>query len=226
MRLHFLKPVNGWSGFLTELAIVVLGVLIALGAQQAVDGWRWRGEVSEFRAALDNELGYDFGAYRERLEQSKCITGRLNQLDEFQRASAKGERLRLTSAIRRPTSLALRTSVWQSRTADVASHLGLKARLTYATIYDAIDNYAYIRTNEREVWNEMLDFEGAGPLDRRDLLRLRGLIERGRLFDRFISANWPDIQKDGNEAGIRPWRRPGENPADPLLCKPLTWQPV
>ncbi len=34
MRLRFLKPVNGWPGFLTELAIVVLGVLIALGAQQ------------------------------------------------------------------------------------------------------------------------------------------------------------------------------------------------
>ncbi len=226
MRLRFLKPVNGWAGFLTELAIVVLGVLIALGAQQAIDAARWRSEVAEFRAALDHELGYNFGAYRERLEQSKCITGRLDQLDRFQRELASGKRMRLTSAIRRPTSLALRTSVWQSRTADVTSHLGLKVRLAYATIYDELQNYIEIRTYERQVWNEMLDYEGAGPLDPQDLVRLRGLIERGRLFDRFIGNNWPDIQNDGNEAGIRPWRRPSENPADPMICTPLTWQPV
>ena len=47
MRLRFFKPVNGWSGFLTELVIVVLGILIALAAQQAVDNLRWRGEVKD-----------------------------------------------------------------------------------------------------------------------------------------------------------------------------------
>jgi len=56
MRLRFLKLVNGWGGFLTELAIVVFGVLIALGAQQLLDDWQGKRNVADFREALDAEL--------------------------------------------------------------------------------------------------------------------------------------------------------------------------
>ena len=85
LRLRFLRPVHGWHGFVTELAIVVLGILIALTAQQAVDAWHWRGEVSEFRLAMDDELGYNLGAYEERLSQSPCINRRFDQLDRWHR---------------------------------------------------------------------------------------------------------------------------------------------
>ncbi len=145
MRLRFLKPVNGWPGFLTELTIVVLGILIALGAQQTVDGWRWQKEVGEFRAAMDDELGFNLGAYEDRLGQSKCINRRLDQLDQWQRQLTSGAPLQLTSAIRRPTTLSLRTSVWESRTSDVTSHLGLKARLAYAELYDEVNTYIELR---------------------------------------------------------------------------------
>lgn len=129
MRLRFLKPVNGWPGFLTELAIVVLGVLIALGAQQLAEAARWRSEVREFRSAMDDELAYNLGAYQDRREQSACIVRRLDQLDAWHRGWRSGQRLRLASPIARPLTVTVRSSVWQSRTADVAAHLGLEKRL-------------------------------------------------------------------------------------------------
>ena len=223
MRLRFLRPVNGWAGFLTELAIVVVGVLIALGAQQIVDGWRWRGEVAEFRAAMDDELGFNLWAYQDRLTQSGCINRRLDQLDQWHRQLGGGKRLQLTSAIRRPTTLSLRTSVWESRTSDVTSHLGLQSRLAYAGLYDEIDGYIELRTYERQVWNELLDFEGANQLDETGLMRLRGLIERGRLFAGLIEGNWPVVSRGATEVRIRPRPDPDTTPRDTTICKPLTW---
>ena len=159
MRFRLLRPVHGWPGFFTELAIVVLGILIALGAQQAVDGWRWRGDVREFRAAVDNELGFNLGAYVDRMKQSACINRRLDQLDRWHKGLAAGASLPLTSRIGRPTTTSLRTSVWHSRTPDVTAHLGLEQRLAYAALYDMFANYQVISDREKQLWGELLDFE-------------------------------------------------------------------
>lgn len=223
MRLRFFTPVNGWSGFLTELVIVVLGILIALAAQQAVDNLRWRGEVKEFRAAMDNELGYNLGAYRDRLKQSACIKRRLDQLDQWQRGLQSGARLPLTSRIGRPTTTTLRSSVWQSRTADVMSHVGLENRLAYASLYDAFAGYQDIGDRERQLWSELLDFEGAAQLDRKDLTRLRGLIERGRLNARLVDGNWRTTARDSAAIGIAAWEDPDIIPSE-TVCSPLTWR--
>ncbi len=222
-RLRKLTPYGGWRQFATELVVVVLGILIALGAQQAVDAWNWRSEVAEFRDALDSELGFNLGAIEDRMKQSDCINRRLDQLDRWQRVLQDGGKVRLTSRIGRPTSLNVRTSVWESRTADVASHLGLDARLAYAALYDLLGGYRDTRQYERQVWNEMLDFEGTGELDRRDLLRLRGLVERGRLYSRLVDQNTRDFKRNADAIGIRAWIDPGMAARD-NVCQPLTWQ--
>lgn len=222
MRLQLLRPVQGWPGFFTELAIVVLGILIALGAQQAVDTWRWRGDVREFRKAVDNEIGFNLGAYVDRMRQSACINRRLDQLDRWHEGIAAGKRLALTSRIGRPTTTSLRTSVWQSRTPDVTAHLGLEHRLAYAALYDMFANYQVISDREKQLWGELPDFEGAASLDPRDLLRLRGLIERGRLASRLVDGNWRMFARRSNELGIRPWED-ADIIASETVCEPLTW---
>lgn len=222
MRFKLLRPVHGWPGFFTELTIVVVGILIALAAQQAVDLWRWKGDVREFRAAVDNELGYNVAAYDDRRNQSACIDRRLDQLDQWHKGLAAGQRLALTSRIGRPTTTSLRSSVWQSRTPDVTAHLGLEKRLAYAAMYDLFDNYQKIGDRERLLWGELLDFEGAATLDPRDLLRLRGLIERGRLASRLIEANWPVLRRRAGVLGIQPWEDQDIPPSE-TFCEPLTW---
>ena len=42
MRFDLIKPVNGWRAFWGEVGIIVLGVLIALGAQQVAERVRDR----------------------------------------------------------------------------------------------------------------------------------------------------------------------------------------
>jgi hypothetical protein len=48
---HLPKPLHGWRQFAGEVGIIVVGVLIALGAEQLVEEWRWHERV---RTSLDS----------------------------------------------------------------------------------------------------------------------------------------------------------------------------
>ena len=66
-RILKLKPPHGWNAVGWELLIVTLGVLLALGAQELVQGLHWRSEVRETRQALDAELSRDIAAFKPYL---------------------------------------------------------------------------------------------------------------------------------------------------------------
>ena len=41
MHVHLPKPLHGWRAFVGEVGIIVIGVLIALAAEQVAEDWRW-----------------------------------------------------------------------------------------------------------------------------------------------------------------------------------------
>jgi hypothetical protein len=49
MHFHLPKPLHGWREFAGEVGIIVLGVLIALGAEQVVETLHWRSEIADAR---------------------------------------------------------------------------------------------------------------------------------------------------------------------------------
>lgn len=55
MHIHLPKPLHGWRAFIGEVGIIVLGVLIALGAEQLVEALHWRAEMNGERQALYSE---------------------------------------------------------------------------------------------------------------------------------------------------------------------------
>jgi hypothetical protein len=52
MRVRLPKPLRGWREFGGEVGVIVLGVLIALAAQQAVEWVHERQDVAQLRGAL------------------------------------------------------------------------------------------------------------------------------------------------------------------------------
>jgi len=69
MRFAIPSPINGWRIFWGEVGIIVLGVLIALGAQQVVEAFNWRKEVAGFRDSVREEMNLDLGTYPYRAKQ-------------------------------------------------------------------------------------------------------------------------------------------------------------
>ncbi len=106
MHFHLPKPLHGWREFAGEVGIIVVGVMIALGAEQVVEKMRWNGEVADARKSLDAQLAdAKFGL--ERLQNQDCVERKLDRLDD------------LISATDRPTIYKVRLTpirVWGTST--------------------------------------------------------------------------------------------------------------
>jgi hypothetical protein len=213
MQVHLPKPLHGWREFAGEVGIIVLGVLIALAAQRVVETIHGNAQAREFRQAVDDELAYDLGSYKQRLLLSPCVQARLAELDRVIASYRAGKPMRMRGLSRLPVGFSLRTSVWAGRTDDVVSRLPLWTRLSYASIYDDLTNYDIHRVDERNAWQELGDFDDAKDLSNDDLMRLRGLVSKLRWIDFIINSNWPEEAERGRRFGIYPKR----DPRDPVL---------
>src|SRR5213080_3076022 len=83
MHVHLPKPLHGWREFAGEVGIIVIGVLIALTAEQLVEAAHWRTEVSNFRTSIDSEVAIDLGTYDYRMRENGCVGRRLDELQAW-----------------------------------------------------------------------------------------------------------------------------------------------
>ena len=79
MDVHKPKPVHTWREFLKEYAIIVLGVITALAAEQAVEWLHWRHEVELGRNAIAGEITAHNEWYRFRVAIAPCIERRMDE---------------------------------------------------------------------------------------------------------------------------------------------------
>ena len=180
MKVRVPRALLGWRKFLGEVWIVILGVFIALAAEQWVQDRQWQQQVKQFRDALRREIASNMGTYEFRRAQDRCVDFRIAELERWLEGHLDGRPVVLTGTIGIPASLSLRTSVWESRTSDLETHMPLEERLTYAKLYDEAANNEAHRLAERDAWIELGDFDGTRTLAAGELMRLRGLINQVR----------------------------------------------
>jgi hypothetical protein len=82
MHVHLPKPLHGWREFLGEVSIIVLGVLIALGAEQMLDDWRWHNRARTAIETLKNESSLNFRFAAEQVAVDGCVDQQLAWLHD------------------------------------------------------------------------------------------------------------------------------------------------
>lgn len=189
MDLSQLRPRRGWRELAGELAIIVLGVFIALGADQAVSNWNQRSQMRELRAAIDNEVAAGLAIWDARVLQESCVEARLVELERWLHGWREDRPQRLLGPIYAPISGPSGTSVWESRDPAVMTQMPLDVKLAYGEIYDQFANNEVQRLDERMTWLSLAEFDGAERLDDASLMRLQGLITRARWRAQNISDN-------------------------------------
>ena len=85
-----LRPRDGWRVFAGEVGVIVLGVLIALGAQQVADNWQWQQTVARTKADLDAQIYTAIANIAERAAIDPCLSQRLSEL-ATKVAASRGE---------------------------------------------------------------------------------------------------------------------------------------
>src|SRR5436190_21182544 len=82
MRFHLPKPLHGWREFAGEVGIIVVGVLIALGAQQLVENWQWDQKAAQTKKILDAELHRNAVSAYKWLTVAPCVDQQLVSIDK------------------------------------------------------------------------------------------------------------------------------------------------
>ena len=221
MHFHLPKPLHGWRAFVGEVGIIVIGVLIALGAEQVVEAIHWETEVATFRSAVREEVASDLGTYKYRLSENGCVERRLDELERWLASWHSGHPLRLTGQIGAPASLSLERAVWESRDPAMMAHMPAKERIALGVIYDKFANNEVHRLDEREAWLELAQFDGATALGNEDLMRLRALVTRARYRHRHLNDNALGYFEIGKALGIAAHIQDDAPAIDPAFCRPI-----
>jgi hypothetical protein len=216
-----LKPLHGWRAFWGEVGIIVLGVLIALGAQQLLESWSWAGQVRDFREASDYELGENLTILNHRLSRSGCVDRRLSELERLLVAT-DGPMPKRIAPINEVDNYTYAWSVWRNKDAAVTAHLPVALRTRYATMYDEFENLDTKRIQENDVWRELGQFNLSEPLDHADRLRLTELMGRARMLNSNINYNWQyAIRGMAKGLDIRPRELPYRIDPHTDFCSPF-----
>jgi hypothetical protein len=153
MHFHLPKPLHGWRAFAGEVGIIVLGVLIALGAEQLAEGVHRRGEVAELQRGVRAELANDRARWDSIHQQAPCALERLAALDEWVRSAPPSARL---VDLRGPRIWSLHLSAWDmAKGSNAFEYVPLSDRLRYSELYDAMLNLQVSILNSLAEWKRI-----------------------------------------------------------------------
>jgi hypothetical protein len=179
MQLRLPKPLHGWRVFAGEVGIIVLGVLIALGAQQAVEELQWQSEIRATEAALQEEIMDSVEVVDERLAVSTCLRIRLAELGAKLASSHgewRGDPMRLGDqnagnsgvlpvAYRTPRKYLVIDAWDTAKTSGILDHMPRERVAAYSEIYTQIAHMQQLSDIERGEVPTLTFLSFDGPLD-------------------------------------------------------------
>jgi hypothetical protein len=153
MHIYLPKPLHGWRAFSGEVGIIVLGVLIALAADQAVEDWQWHRKADRAIELLRQEIADEYVEAAEAAITAPCVDRQLQDLEA--RLSSAGGRFKPAPSYPglfgdvtfRAPSRVWSDDVWRSVVSDgVASHLKDNLRFRLGTFYAQVE---FMRNDNR-----------------------------------------------------------------------------
>ena len=179
-RLFRLNPPHGWNAVWWELIIVTVGVLLALGAQQAVETINHRREAAETRATMTNEIKETLAILELRRAAQPCIDRRLKEVralvDEWGRTGTFDTPRWIAQA----TWFAVVTARFDA--AESAGRLALlpsEEQYRMGQVVGNLRDFGEIQSKEIETWGTLRMLQsGADAMSASDRTAVRVALQR------------------------------------------------
>lgn len=193
MKIKLPTPREGWRAFAGEVGVIVLGVLIALAAQEAVESLRWREEVRLTEDALTIEIAESVLHASERQMVNRCLSDRLSKL--IGKASSgegpwDGDPMQLgtsATAVTTVSTFTYRTpnrpwsnDVWEAaQNSGVFNHMTRDRVAAFSKVYARMEGLRKVNESEHQVFPQLLYLSFDTELDA--MARHQALAVLGRL---------------------------------------------
>lgn len=232
MHFHLPKPLHGWREFTGEVGIIVIGVLIALAAEQFVETAHWRSEVGEARDALGYELADSVGEGYEREHIYNCVEQRLDLLAAVVDQADSSGRLPPLALPKSPPFRTWLDATWQTTMAgQAASHFTRRELNLYGDIYVFVQNLQQIGPRELTVWSRLNAIAGPGrPIAATEAVSLRNDIAEARLLNWLTTISALRLREAADKGNIHydagVVRQYAETPNSKFpICDPMNAKP-
>ena len=230
LDIHKPKPVHNWREFLGEIGIIVVGVLIALAAEQTVETLHHRTQVAELSDGLDQELAYNLTVLKDTVELRPCLDQRLVEIARWSVSASSGRPIQQIGEFGRLPGQIFHTAIWRAASGSSVDLLPLNKRISYAHSYDGFGNVERIRDGIGEKWNSIAELEGADALTKREALHISYDIRDIRVAYDLLKANFQSVKHQiatelrvaPSENGISPTTRTFLNKRRAEFCKSIT----
>jgi hypothetical protein len=227
MHFHLPKPLHGWRELVGEVGIIVVGVLIALGAEQLVERAHWSHQVDLERSALHSEIVENLDSVELRMALEPCVKARLAELQTLAANPPSEDAARIAGKVGLPLPSEGSRGAWSIALAGEAlSHMPLKEQLEYSNAFANYENWDVIRGDERKAWLRLAVLDNPRVLTDADWVQIREAVAEATAADQRIAAVGPFIFRTANvgekpDILLTPAQVFEETGYGSEICKPL-----
>lgn len=204
MHFHLPKPLHGWRAFIGEVGVVVLGVLIALLAQQLVQSLNERAAAQEARRNIRAELGVNIGRMQSADGREACLSRRLDEIALFLDQARNGRSLADVKWIGRPPVWDMETARWEAATSAGRSSLfSPDEQAEIGDVYSLMGDYQEQVRIEQRAWATLRGLAGLQKLtEARDAV-LSDALQQARYSQWILRIDSKQAQDAAKQLRIR-----------------------
>jgi len=220
MQVHLPKPLHGWRQFAGEVGIIVIGVLIALGAQQVVQDVQQRSDASEAGRAVRGELEVNMSRLASRAAQKDCVERRMEEIQALLDKAASNPSITAPGWVGRPQYWSMQSVRW-----DAIAQSGRAALLPaddladYGALYSWMGNINGVMIAEQADWARLRALEHLSSLTPQMIFELNATLQDAR-YSNWRIKRWL-MQMQPTEAKLRLRNIPNVLPATRSACIPM-----
>jgi hypothetical protein len=204
MDIHKPKPWHGAREFLKEYLIIVIGVLTALGAEQAVEVLHWRHQVDAAKEELRAPIARDLVNTARRAAQEACVTRRLGELSGLLETAQATGRLPAIGPIGQPVSGPWTLQTWDALVAaQTVAHMPQQEMVAYTRAQRMTAYLSTLGDQEEDDWTILATMQGAGRrLSDPEAEQLRLALARASFADHRTAVNGVRLRDLIKEDGL------------------------
>ena len=222
MHLQLPKPLHGWRQFAGEVGIIVLGVLIALAAQQLASTLQQKGDARDAAQAIRGELEINMARMHSRQAVRGCVDNRLKELQALiDSAGAGGGAIETPKWVGRSQFWTMQMSRW-----DATSQAGRAALIPadelnlYGAMYSFMSSINSEGVVEQDAWAQLRALEHLQRLTPDMAFQLETDVQRARYINWRMQVWTVQLQELFDRAHLKAVRN--DIPASRSACIPMS----
>ena len=184
MEIHKPHAAKTWKEFFIELGTVVLGILIALSLEQAVENWREHRQSLEAHEAMRAELAGNLASISQRAAISACARTRVTEITALLDKAENHQPFAPPGWIGEASSARLRYIAEPE--SGRSSLFSPGEQRQFSSVYSFFHSIDAEQERERQAWVKLQPLEGRSSVPPEMIANLRQALAEARYEDERI----------------------------------------